>query len=356
MSNPEFKIAYCTNLWNHYQASLCREFANLLGETCFKMCLFEHVPEEQRNLGWASKVPDHKWIAGPPSTPEDMQQLEQLVCDADVAVLGECPMEIREARAATGKLTFVTSERLWKKPFYWWKMLRPRIARGIRRYRNIANRPNVHYLAMGAYAARDVRQIKAYHDRIWSWGYFAEVASEPPRPRNNEPMRVLWVGRMLDWKRVDLLLKAAARVCREPSFGRLDIVGAGPEKSRLLNLSAKLGLGDKCVIRDPVPPDQVRELMRQADVYVLPSDRGEGWGVVVNEAMSEGAVLVANEQAGAAKVLIDHGRTGFLFPDKDVAGLANILQRLMADRGLRDTVRQNAWQEINRVWHLSVGS
>jgi glycosyltransferase involved in cell wall biosynthesis len=161
---------------------------------------------------------------------------------------------------------------------------------------------------------------------------------------------------MLDWKRVDLLLKAVALVCHQPNFGKVDIVGTGPEKSRLLELAQKLGLGAKCVFHEPVAADRVRELMRQADVYVLPSNRNEGWGVVANEAMSEGAVLVSNEQAGAAPVLIDHGRTGFLFEDGNIAALATILRMLLSDASLRETVRQAAWQEMQQLWHPRVGA
>lgn len=356
MTHSNFSLAYCTNIWSHHQGPISRELVRVLGEDCFKMCLFETVFEEQRKLGWASDVPDHKWIAGPPSSSSDLERLGQIVCDADVAVLGACPQAVREARAATGKLTFVMHERMWKKPFYWWRMLNPRFARGVKIIRKLANRENVHYLPMGAYAAADARRIGAFGDRLWTWAYFAEVASQPPRPRSNDHMRILWVGRMLNWKRVDLLLKAVARICRDPAFGRLDVVGAGPEKSKLLKLAKKLSMGDKCIFHEPVAPDQVRELMRQADVYVLPSNRYEGWGVVANEALSEGAVLVANEQAGAARMLIDQGRTGFLFEDDNTVALASILQTLLADSSLRETVRQAAWQEMQRLWHPRVGA
>lgn len=356
MSSSRLSLAYCNNIWIHHQSPVCMEFVRLLGEDHFKMCLFESIPEEQRELGYASAAPDCKWIAGPPSSSSDMKRLSQIICDADVAVLGSCPEEIQSARVLTGKLTFIMSERMWKWPFYWWRMLNPRFASGINRFKNMANRENVHYLAMGAYAAEDARRIGAFGDRMWTWAYFADVAFQPPQPRTSNEIRILWIGRMLDLKRVDLLLKAVARVCRDPAFGRLDVVGTGPEKARLLKLSQKLNLGHKCILHDPVPLNQVRELMRQADVYVLPSNRYEGWGVVANEAMSEGAVLVANEQAGAAQVLIHHGRTGFLFHDDDAAGLARILQTLIADASLRERVRQAAWQEMQQLWHPRVGA
>ena len=356
MNSTRLSLAYCTNIWNHYQGSLCKEFAHLLGEDNFKMCLFEPVHEERKKMGWASDMPNYRWIAGPPSSSDDLRRLHQIICDADVAVLGACPQEVQKVRAATGKLTFIMSERMWKWPLYWWRMFNPRFANGIKRFKNIVNRENVHYLPMGAYAAEDVRRIRAFGDRIWTWAYFADVASQPPQQRANDKVRILWVGRMLDWKCVDILLKAVAHVCREPNFGRLDIVGTGSGKRKLLRLAQKLGLGDKCIFHEPVSAGQVRELMRQADIYVLPSSRYEGWGVVANEAMSEGAVLVANEQAGAARILVEHGRTGFLFEDGNVDSLATILKKLIDDASLRETVCQEAWREMQRLWHPRVGA
>ena len=320
------------------------------------MCLFEPVHEERRQLGWTNDIPDHKWIAGPPSTRSDKERLCRLVCDADVAVLGACPQEVVVARAETGKPTLIMGERIWKKPFYWWRMLNPRFARGVKGLKNIASRENVHYLSIGAYAAGDARRIGLYGDRMWTWAYFIEVASEPPQPRTSDQIHILWVGRMLKLKRVDLLLRAVASVCHGPGFGRLDVVGDGPEKSRLLKLSRKLRLDDKCVFHEPIAADRVRELMRQADVYVLPSNRYEGWGAVANEAMSDGAVLVANRQAGVAQILIDPGRTGFLFKDENIRALATVLRMVLADASLRETVRQAAWREMQRLWHPRVGA
>jgi len=349
-------LAYCTNIWSHHQAPLCMEFVRLLGGDQFKLCLFEQVPDEQRRLGYADCVPCHDWIVGPPTSNGELQRLSQVICEADVAVLGAVPQEIVRARAATGKLTFIMSERMSKKPFHWWRMLNPRFARGINEYRSIVNHGNVHYLAMGAYAAGDVRRLEIFGDRLWSWAYFADVAPHPPRSRTGSRIRILWAGRMLDWKRVDMLLKAVAHVCPESNFGGLDLVGAGPEKARLQKLAKKLNLGDKCKFHEPVPAEQVRKWMREADFYVLASNRCEGWGVVANEAMSEGAILVANEQAGAARTLVDHGRTGFLFQDNNPADLADILRRLMVNAPLQDKIRQSAWQEIQALWHPRVGA
>jgi len=356
MNKSRFSLAYCTNIWSHHQGPICSELAEILGEYHFKACLFEPVHDERRQMGWASDIPNHKWIVGPPSSNGEMTQLIKIVCDADVAILGSCPQEVQAARVTTGKLTFMMSERIMRKGLFGLRLLNPRFSRGIKKFKNMVNRKNVHYLAMGAYAAEDVRRIGAYGDRLWVWAYFSGLAAQSPQPRTRDQMCILWGGRMLSWKRVDLLLKAVGQLCHEPAFARLDIVGIGPEKSRLLKLSRKLNLGDKCVFHTPVSADHMLKTIQKSDIYVLSSNRNEGWGVVANESMSEGAVLVANEQAGAARVLIDHGRTGFLFKDGDVDNLTTILYTLFTNASLRETVRQTAWREMHRLWHPRVGA
>jgi glycosyltransferase involved in cell wall biosynthesis len=281
--------------------------------------------------------------------------VEELLA-ADVAVVGDCPPNLPLIRADSGKLTLILRERLWKKPFYRWRMLNPRFARGLRKYKALANRPNVHYLAIGAHAARDVARVGAFGNRVWAWAYFAAVNPERPSTQRSSGMRMLWVGRMLAWKRLDLLLKSTYKIKDDPGFVRLDLVGAGPEREKLVKMANRLGLTEKVHFHNPVPPDQIRMMMRKADVYVLPSNRVEGWGVVANEAMSEGCILVANEEAGASLELIQHGKTGFLFKDDSPDDLAPILSTLIADPELSERIRQAAWVELNRLWHPRIAA
>lgn len=352
----DLKLAYCTNFWNHYQAPLCIALGERLYPGNFAMCVFESLNQERKRLGWDPVIPSYDWIHGPPSNQTDFEALNRKVMEADVAVLGSCPQETKVARVTTGKLTMLMGERLWKKPYYAWRMLNPRFASGVRRYNEMANRPNVHYLAMGAYAAEDVAIIGAHGNRVWAWPYFANVNPHPPLPRSNDSVRILWVGRMLGWKRVDILLRAVALIAKDHRFERLDIVGTGPKSAELRRLSKKLNLRGKVVFHDPMQPNIIREMMRHSHIYVLSSNRGEGWGVVANEAMSEGCVLVANEQAGASRELVEHGKTGFMFKDGSIDELADILKELLNDHVLRERVSYAGWERIMTLWHPRVGA
>jgi glycosyltransferase involved in cell wall biosynthesis len=69
-----------------------------------------------------------------------------------------------------------------------------------------------------------------------------------------------------------------------------------------------------------------------ADVLVLPSDHGETWGLVTNEAMACGLPAIVSDQVGCATDLIDSGNTGWIFPFGDWATLSSILSNVAADR------------------------
>ncbi|MEM4360238.1 MAG: glycosyltransferase [Candidatus Bilamarchaeaceae archaeon] len=181
-----------------------------------------------------------------------------------------------------------------------------------------------HLLIVGPYCADDFKWIGAFRHRMWRWGYFPAVPETISRPENEVPV-ILWAGRMLDWKRVDLLVRAAAWVRARRAHFRLRLMGYGPEESRLRALVARLGLLDVCEFIPPHPPEEVGKAMEHADIYVLPSNRQEGWGAVVNEAMSRGCCVIGSKSAGSVPWLIQDGVNGHIFEGNRVEDLGRIL-------------------------------
>lgn len=315
------------------------------------MALFEEVHDERRRMGWAEHG-ECPWVTGPPRTQQENNRIMQQCLDADVMVFGACPIAVLRARVATGKLTLVVNERMLKKGFHRLRMINPRYAHGIRQFLTLVNNPQIHALAVGYYAPDDLQTIGAFKERIWKWGYFVDVNTTPPPTATERPLKILWVGRMLRLKRVDVLLRALEKIQHAPFFGECVIVGDGPENKYLQHLAQRLRLNSQRIIFKPsVPFEEVRKMMRDVDVYVLPSNRKEGWGAVAGEAMSEGCVLIANEEAGAARDLIIEGETGFLFRDGDASQLASLLERVALDRPMRLRVRQQAWKQMSSLWH-----
>lgn len=156
------------------------------------------------------------------------------------------------------------------------------------------------------------------------WGYFvAPGQGGSPRERSKGPLRVLWVGRMLKLKRVDVLIEAVKSL---PNV-TLDLHGQGPEEENLRRLAE----GCEAIrFHDFVPVEQVRDLMRTHDVYVFGSDGHDGWGAVVSEALEEGMTVVGTIEAGASATMLPPEH---LYPAGDVAALRRILETLRPEVG-----------------------
>jgi glycosyltransferase involved in cell wall biosynthesis len=135
---------------------------------------------------------------------------------------------------------------------------------------------------------------------------------------------ILFAGRLLAHKNVDVLLQAVALLTGEWPDLRCRIVGEGPERPRLEALSAELGLADHVVFHDFFPGPEIYGVMKSATVFALPSVR-EGFGAVVLEANCCGLpVVTVDHPDNAARHLITEGETGFL-ADVTAAGLAKAL-------------------------------
>ncbi len=164
------------------------------------------------------------------------------------------------------------------------------------------------------------------------WGYFVTPSEAKAARRSlpiEHPLRILWVGRMLDWKRADVLVRA---ISPHPDLKRADVslhlYGDGPMKKKL----KKLARGAPNIeFHDFVPIDKVRQLMREHDVYVLPSNGYEGWGAVVSEALEEGLKVLGTIEAGATATILPPTN---LFKAGDVLRLRMLLADEISDIGI----------------------
>jgi glycosyltransferase involved in cell wall biosynthesis len=96
--------------------------------------------------------------------------------------------------------------------------------------------------------------------------------------------------------------------------------------------------------------------MHQSDVYVLPSDGGEGWGAVLNEAMEEGCAVIATRECGSGETMIKDGENGLLFNAGDVNGLVRCLTRLQDDPELRSKVSASGRKTVVQLWNPEIAA
>ena len=142
-----------------------------------------------------------------------------------------------------------------------------------------------------------------------------------------EPL-IVYVGSLIKRKGVVYLLEAMAQVLQVHPHFRLAIVGDGVERLALEKIAADLNIENRVTFAGQLPPQQVREWMRRARVFVLPSVE-EGLGVVLLEALACGTPIVASRVGGICDVVTPE--VGVLVPPANSDRLAEGIDHLLGD-------------------------
>ncbi len=181
----------------------------------------------------------------------------------------------------------------------------------------------------------------------------------PPEqwPRR-EPYRILFVGRFIQLKGGDVLLRAFSQVLQQIPEARLVMIGSGPMESEWKALAQELGIAPRVAFQGSVPPERLAQEYPRAAVVVVPSfqiatGQTEALGVVAIEAQAFATPVVASRTGGLPEVVL-HERTGLLVPERDPEALAQALIRLLRNPELRHTLGQQARRHYLR--HFSTES
>lgn len=155
------------------------------------------------------------------------------------------------------------------------------------------------------------------------------------------PPALVFVGRLVTTKGVKVLLDAALILKNKSRLFQLIIVGDGPEREMLESHARRLDLLGQVRFLGRLPQAQVDDLLRGADIVVVPSLGGEVFGMVVTENMLQGLPVVVSDLGAFVEVL---GGTGKAFKTGDAADLALRLAQLLDDprsaRELGEAARQ----------------
>jgi glycosyltransferase involved in cell wall biosynthesis len=165
--------------------------------------------------------------------------------------------------------------------------------------------------------------------------YLRQAASSASRSAHN--FRVLFVGRLLDCKGVDIALHAIARARAWHPDLRFTVVGDGPARVRLEDLAKRLKISEMVFWTGWLPRPEVEEQYRAADVLLFPALRDSG-GMVVLEALAHGIPVICTSLGGPGGIVNE--RCGRVLPAQDrslqqlEAGFADALHEIFSTPGL----------------------
>jgi glycosyltransferase involved in cell wall biosynthesis len=216
--------------------------------------------------------------------------------------------------------------------------------RNLYRYLPFARSTYRHAAAIIAASSQTYAEFAPYSDKLFfvpepgiaSSLCFGDLRSPEPGAR----LELLFVGGLFPRKACDLGLRAAAPLLRN-DLARFTIVGDGPERNPLEQLVKSLGIENAVVFCGWLSHAEVLARMRSADVFVFPSLRDNGAGVVF-EALATGAVPVVADFGGPGDIV--HSEVGYkvsLTNESDiVVQMEKVLAELVHDRSLLERLRQ----------------
>jgi glycosyltransferase involved in cell wall biosynthesis len=184
--------------------------------------------------------------------------------------------------------------------------------------------------------------------------------SRPPRDGSDasDPVQLLAVGRCVEKKGFDDLLRALALLPKDLHWHLLQI-GGGPLRPKLMALARELGIDAHCRFQGARPQEDVFAAYRAADLFALTAkvaDNGDRDGLpnVLMEAQSQGLACLST-RVGAVEELIEHEATGLVIECGDAKAIAAGLERLMRNPLLRETLGEAGRQRVRAKFSFSAG-
>ena len=168
--------------------------------------------------------------------------------------------------------------------------------------------------------------------------------------KHREDVSILWVGRLIGLKHPELAIMVAKKLKDAEISFHMEIIGIGPLEEKLKRMISEYKLNEYIDMLGSMPHTDVRKHMENAHIFLFTSDRGEGWGAVLNESMNSACAVVASPVIGASPYLIKEGINGLFFRDRDAESLYEKVLWLIKHPKERIQMGKQAYFTITEEW------
>lgn len=303
----------------------------------------------RKTLGWTDEmVPNYCCSTENPVG-------DKRVKEADVLIAGSFSEKLLRSSIQGRKLVFRYAERPLKHGPELLKYL-PRLLKW--NYRNPPGKP-IYLLCASAYTAGDYRKFGLFKNRCYKWGYFPETRQYPNLDDlfiKKSKTTLLWCGRFLAWKHPDDALTVARRLKEAGVSFTLKMIGTGELENCLRQTIQAEGLQNCVELTGPMPPEQVRDYMEKAGIFLFTSDRQEGWGAVLNEAMNSGCAVVASDAIGSVPYLVKDRENGLVYHSGSVDELFERVKGLLDHPAEQRRLGEAAYRTIADLWNAEIAA
>lgn len=294
------KIVFFGTFLSEHQTALCDAF--YAADNSFRFVGFGKINEQRKQIGFAD------YSARPYYIEAKSTELDDIFKSLDVAIVGGAPSYLIHTLISMNKRVFLFSERFYKKGT--WRRFIPSTLKSVKQ--RFENDNNFSALCASSFLPYDLK-LSGYNGKCYQWGYFLKKndVNIDEILDNKIEDSILWVSRFIKLKHPEIMIKLATDLKKENVNVKITMVGDGP----LLDITkndAKMHNLD-IDFTGALSHNEVLDLMKKYKIFIFTSDKREGWGAVVNEALSCGCITIANKQIGSVKFLLENENTGLTY-------------------------------------------
>ena len=348
-------VTFFSSVLNHHQIEFCDEMYKRLGDG-FKFVSTMEMEEQRKNLKYFEY--DRPYKIGMHKSEEQRNQGNFLFQNSDVVILGvNMPAQLHK-RLKSGKITFLYRERIFKAAPSIYKYLKS-LVYFAKEYWAFRNKP-FYMLAASAYSLKDHKSLGMFGEKTFSWGYFppCKIYDEATlmSQKSRDTVKILWAGRFLEWKNPQFIIEVAETLRENHIDFFIDVVGTGEIEDTIKVLVKEKSLQGYIKFHGALPQEEVREYMERANVYLFTSNREEGFGAVLTEAMNSGCAVVSSATAGSTKLLINEGENGLIYEHDSSKELCEKVLDLAKNEKMANNIGINAYRTIRDVQNARVAA
>lgn len=219
---------------------------------------------------------------------------------------------------------------------------------------------NFHFIANSKFTLSNLKKIGLSENRI-SLKYLGVPVAETLSMKKRiptEPFQILFLGRLIDCKGPDLVIKAFELAQSRGLNGKLIIAGDGPLRVTCELLKARSRYSESIELLGAVDAEEGEKLRTSAHIFTAHniigplSKQEEAFGVSIIEAMAAGLPVVS-ARSGALTETVIHGQTGILLEPEDITGHADAFLRLAENENLRAEMGTAGWKRAKDFFSVN---
>lgn len=347
------KLIFLSNYMNHHQFYLCNEWNNN-PNIDFTFIATESIPDFRKNIGYEEYDSDFVLNMGI----GNKDNVRTLLNEADIVVVGgisdTLKRELIGTRLTNHKIVVYYEERFFKGEY---RSLLKNFAKFIlkrRFFKLFKNNENQYMFAASSKMKSDCAKLGYFENKIYAWGYFPRYEYQTHAKKNLNKLSIIWVGRYINWKHPEMMIMLAEELKNKKVDFHITMVGDGPLLNKIANMVLKKKLTQDITICHGLSNQEVLHKMQENDIFVSTSDSNEGWGVVINEAMSAKCLVIANEKIGAAEFLLKNNLTGLTYAN--FKEMVSLIFKVYNNEINRESLIYNATSHINMYWNYKYAS